>query len=290
MAHELKKTAHNTPGEFYVDSTCINCKTCNHLAPSLFHNTGWTSYVAHQPETSEAFRLAAHALLACPTGSIGTLHPHSFSNFQKEFPLLIAPPVFYCGFNSPKSYGGHSYFIQSEQGNWLVDSPRYLPQLVRQFELLGGLHYIFLTHQDDVADAALYARYFSAQRIIHQFDQTAQRDADILILDDKPIEFKPGFQIIPTPGHTRGHCVLLYQNQFLFTGDHFWWNAEHHRLEASSAVAWYSWEKQIESIQRLVAWDFEWILPGHGQRLHLPSPSLHQAMEKFSQTLASQLP
>ena len=40
--------------------------------------------------------------------------------------------VYYCGFNSPKSFGGNSYFIEHPEGNWLVDSPKFLPQLVKR--------------------------------------------------------------------------------------------------------------------------------------------------------------
>jgi integrating conjugative element membrane protein (TIGR03745 family) len=36
-----------------------------------------------------------------------------------DFPLAIEGPVAYCGFTSPKSYGGSSYFVRHPGGNWL---------------------------------------------------------------------------------------------------------------------------------------------------------------------------
>ena len=45
-------------------------------------------------------------------------------------------------------------------------------------------------------------------------------------------ELAPGFLAIPTPGHTRGHCVLLFGGRFLFTGDHLAWDRDERRLEA----------------------------------------------------------
>ena len=30
---------------------------------------------------------------------------------MEDFPLILEEPVYYCGYNSPKSYGGNSYFI-----------------------------------------------------------------------------------------------------------------------------------------------------------------------------------
>src|SRR2546428_4063929 len=61
---------------------------------------------------------------------------------------------------------------------------------------------------------------FAAQRIIHRAELAAQPDAEIVLEGTEPVPFGPDFLAIPTPGHTRGHCVLLYKQQFLFTGDH----------------------------------------------------------------------
>src|SRR5581483_4267948 len=168
MADPRKKVAENVDGDFFVDSSCIDCDTCRQLAPGIFEDSGETSFVQRQPHEGEETRAALRALLACPTGSIGTLGPNRSSEAMDDFPLEIENGVFYCGFNSPKSYGGNSYFIQHPQGNWLVDSPKFLPHLVRQFEKAGGIRYIFLTHQDDVAEAARYTEKFGAERIIHE--------------------------------------------------------------------------------------------------------------------------
>ena len=92
---------------------------------------------------------------------------------RRDIPRLIEDNVYYCAFNSPKSYGGNSYFVRHPDGNWLIDSPRFTPLLEDRIEQLGGLRYIFLTHQDDVADSAAYARRFDAQRIIHEADRRA---------------------------------------------------------------------------------------------------------------------
>ena len=297
MADIKKRVLENAEGEFFVDSTCINCDTCRQLAPETFADSGNTSFVKNQPEGPAATRDALRALLACPTGSIGTLHRHPIRETMEDFPLLIEEDVYYCGFNSPQSFGGNSYFVKRPEGNWLIDCPKFLPHLVRQFEKAGGVKIIFLTHQDDVADAAKYAEHFKSQRIIHEEDkraqanshenftlkkfalaqlsywtgtQTGQPDAEILIRGTAPIEPAPGFKIIPTPGHTRGHCVLLYQNKFLFTGDHLWWRRRRQQLGASREVCWYSWKEQTRSMERLADYSFEWVLPGHGQRMKLP--------------------
>jgi glyoxylase-like metal-dependent hydrolase (beta-lactamase superfamily II)/ferredoxin len=266
MADKVKRLSINVEGNFFVDSTCINCDTCRQLAPETFEDSGEYSYVFDQPITDESVRKATRALLACPTGSIGTMQPNQAKDVTQDFPLHLDENVYYCGFNSPKSYGGNSYFIQDDGGNWMIDSPKFLPQLVKRFEEMGGIKHIFLTHRDDVAEASKYAAHFGSNRIIHRAELSAQPDAELIIEGTESQDIFPDFLVIPTPGHTRGHCVLLYKNKYLFTGDHMWWSRRHKRLAASERVCWYSWPEQIESTARLQEYDFQWVLPGHGQR------------------------
>jgi glyoxylase-like metal-dependent hydrolase (beta-lactamase superfamily II) len=287
MADPRKALALNIPadpgghpfGGFFVDSTCINCDTCRQLAPEVFTESHDNfSFVNTQPTEPEDVRNALRALLACPTGSIGTYADNTAKDIIGDFPLLIDTDVFYCGFASPRSYGASSYFIRHADGNWLIDSPKFIPHLVKRFEDMGGLSYIFLTHRDDVADAERYAERFGAKRIIHRKELSAQPDAEIVLDGDESTPLLPDFLAIPTPGHTRGHCVLLYShhpdNSKLFTGDHLWWSRVRNRLHASEAVCWYDWDTQIQSLVRLLQFEFTWILPGHGQRHHAPKDVL----------------
>jgi glyoxylase-like metal-dependent hydrolase (beta-lactamase superfamily II) len=255
------------------------------LAPGVFGETGETSFVHTQPKLPHERRQALQALLACPTGSIGTLGDDDPRTAMRDFPLTIEEPVSYCGFNSRKSYGGNSYFIHDPKGNWLIDSPKYLGPLANEIERRGGLSYIFLTHRDDVADAAQYAKRFAARRIIHRKELAFQPDAEMQIEGDAPVEIAPGYVVIPTPGHTAGHCCLLFRNRFLFTGDHLDWDRDEQRLAASEDYCWHSWRQQIDSIERLASYDFEWILPGHGQRVHLPLPEMQEQMRRLVRDL-----
>ena len=256
-----------------MDSTCINCDTCRQLAPFIFGEADDYSFVQAQPSSEGAKRAATRALLACPTGSIGTIGDNRAQEVMQDFPLLIDDNVFYCGFCSPKSFGGSSYLIKRKAGNWLVDSPKFLPHLIKQFSEMGGISKIFLTHSDDVAEANRWAQEFNAERIIHRNELRAQPDAEIVIDGDGVREFDGGaFKVIPTPGHTSGHCVLLHEGKFLFTGDHLAWDRDGKSLTAYRDFCWHSWAKQTESMKRLAQHDFEWVLPGHGDRCQL-SPS-----------------
>jgi glyoxylase-like metal-dependent hydrolase (beta-lactamase superfamily II)/ferredoxin len=285
MANISKILPQNVPGEWFVDSTCIDCDTCRQLVPRVFGEADGYSYVQSQPRPEEE-RTALHALISCPTGSIGTRGPSAAKAVQSDFPLLVERDVFYCGFTSPKSYGGSSYFIRHPGGNWLIDSPKFLPQLVRKLESLGGVTNIFLTHQDDVADADKYARHFAARRIIHRLEIDAQPDAEQLIEGYDPVELSHGFLAIPTPGHTAGHMVLLYSNRYLFTGDHLAWDRDEQRLTAFRDYCWHSWSQQQASLARMLDYRFEWVLPGHGQRIHLPADDMRRELAALVRRVA----
>jgi glyoxylase-like metal-dependent hydrolase (beta-lactamase superfamily II) len=72
--------------------------------------------------------------------------------------------------------------------------------------------------------------------------------------------------------------VLLYRERFLFTGDHLWWNPDQQALGASRSYCWYSWSQQIHSMERLLDYSFEWVLPGHGDRIHLEASVMRAAL------------
>jgi glyoxylase-like metal-dependent hydrolase (beta-lactamase superfamily II)/ferredoxin len=278
MANFKKRVAENAAGDFFVDATCIDCDACRQIAPAVFGEARDHSYVRHQPTIASERKSALHALLACPTGSIGCLGSDDPKQVVDDFPLLVQAPVYFCGFNSPKSYGGNSYLIRHSDGNWLVDSPKFVAPLVRQLEKLGGLSHIFLTHRDDVADAEKYAHRFNARRIIHRKELSAQPDAEEILEGNAPTELVPGFLAIPTPGHTAGHCCLLFDQRYLFTGDHLAWDRDTQRFTAFRDYCWHSWPMQVESMRRLSEHSFEWVLPGHGQRIYLPRGETRQQM------------
>jgi glyoxylase-like metal-dependent hydrolase (beta-lactamase superfamily II)/ferredoxin len=285
MANPNRRVPENVPGDFFVDSTCIDCDACRQIAPSTFAEATETSFVNRQPVSSADRREALRALLACPTGSIGCLGADDPKSVMADFPLLVDEPVDYCGYNSPKSYGGNSYFIRHAEGNWLIDSPKFVAPLVRRLEALGGVSHIFLTHRDDVADAEHYANHFGSRRIIHRAELSSQPGAEEILDGEGPWVLAPGFLAIPTPGHTQGHCVLLFQDRFLFTGDHLAWDRDARRLAASEDYCWYSWPQQAESMERLAAYRFEWVLPGHGRRVRLPAAEMQHHLKRLKKSM-----
>lgn len=267
MASIQRRLPENVPGDFFVDATCIDCDTCSQLAPGIFRDHGEQCSVHHQPETDDQTRLALMSLVACPTGSIGTIKKHDVHIGIDAFPMLIADNVYFCGFTSESSFGGWSYLIvrpESEGGNVLIDSPRFASHLVRRIEELGGIKQMLLTHRDDIADHELFARKFGCERVMHADDGAQRLAVERVISGLDEVTIDADISAIPTPGHTRGHMVFLYKRKFLFTGDHLAWSPARQTLTAFRSVAWYSWTRQTESMHKLLNYDFEWVLPGHG--------------------------
>ena len=271
MANIQLRLPENVPGDFFVDSTCIDCDTCSQLAPTVFRDHGEQCSVYHQPETEAETRLALMSLVACPTGSIGSVEKHDPHIGIDAFPLPLDENVYFCGFTAESSFGAWSYLIvrpEGEGGNILIDSPRFATQLVKRIESLGGVRQMLLTHRDDVADHQLFRNNFGCERVMHAADGAARLGVERVIESEEPVRLDDDLLIIPTPGHTRGHVVFLYREKFLFTGDHLAWSPARETLTAFPSVAWYSWSKQTESMTKLVPYDFEWVLPGHGSMHH----------------------
>jgi len=270
MATLQQKRAENIEGDFYVDSSCIDCDTCRWMATTVFNRQGAQSAVYHQPTTEIETEKALQALLSCPTASIGKVDkPKNIKQIQNTLPIQIEANVFHCGYHAEASYGAASYLIQRPEGNVLIDSPRFILPLVRRLEKLGGIKYLYLTHQDDVADHHKYQQHFNCERILHEDDVQADTQVvEIKLSGLETITLTPDIQIIPVPGHSKGHTVLLYQNKFLFSGDHLAWSPYLKHLYAFHRFCWYSWPEQIKSMEKLADYDFEWILPGHGRRYH----------------------
>lgn len=283
MANVALRLPDNIPGDFFVDSTCIDCDACRQIAPNVFAEDGDASIVFHQPADEGETKRAMMALVACPTGSIGTIGHHDAHIGIDAFPELIAENVYYCGFNAESSFGAWSYLItrpDREGGNVLIDSPRFATQLVKKIETMGGVRTMFLTHKDDVADHARFAERFGCYRVMHADDGAQRFGVERIIHGDDAVQMDDDLIAIPVPGHTRGHAVLLYHNKFLFTGDHLAWSPKQNSLIAFRSACWYSWTEQTKSMKKLLDYEFEWVLPGHGRIHHDSAARMRAHLER----------
>jgi len=283
MAKIENRLPQNIEGEFYVDSSCIDCDACRQIAPAIFHDHGDQSSVYQQPRDPEETQRALMALVACPTSSIGTVSRRSARAGIEAFPTPIVDNVFFCGFTSESSFGAWSYLIvrpQEQGGNVLVDSPRFASSLVGRIEKMGGVNLMFLSHRDDIADHAKFAAHFRCPRVMHEGDGASRLGIERVITGESEVRLDSDLLLIPTPGHTRGHQVLLYRDEILFTGDHLAWSPARQTLTAFRGVCWYSWTEQIRSMRKLLPRRFSWVLPGHGRIHGASAGEMHQELER----------
>ena len=170
MAQVALRIDQNAPGDYYVDSTCIDCDACRQIAPSVFQDVGSQSAVFHQPDSNDELLATQKALLACPTSSIGSVTKHDMTRALASYPEPVVDDVYRCGFTSESSFGAFSYLIKKDSGNVLIDSPRFAGPLVKNIDAMGGVKTMLLTHQDDVADHAKFAERFGCERVLHRDD------------------------------------------------------------------------------------------------------------------------
>lgn len=284
MAKINLKNENCTSGPLYVDTTCIDCGTCYHIAPEIFkEDRRGKSYTLKQPSSLAEWTQAKEAVLSCPTNSIGVEHaPHEFQEAPLTLPRLITENIYFCGYAAESSYGATSYLILHPEGNILVDSPRFNKQLVKKIELMGGIKFMYLSHRDDVADHQQYADHFHCKRIIHERDvESGTLTCEIILHGDDEYSLTKDIRLITTPGHTPGHTVLLYKDQYLFTGDHLFYDPEANSVYASKSVNWYSWDKQVESLRKLTKYNFDWVFPGHGGWTHKDSATIKRELESI---------
>lgn len=286
MANIARRLPENVSGDFFVDSTCIDCDACRQIAPTVFRDHGDQSSVYHQPATEEEVRLALMSIAACPTSSIGTTRAYDVRVGVDAFPAQVSENIYFCGFTAESSFGAWSYLIvrpDSAGGNVLVDSPRFTRPLVKKIRALGGVRRMFLTHRDDIADHARFHEEFGMERIMHADDGARRQGMERVVEGEAEVRLDDDLVVIPVPGHTRGSMVLLYQNKYLFTGDHLAWSPARETLTAFRSACWYSWTELTRSMARLLDYEFEWVLPGHG-RIHQDTASgmrahLHHCIE-----------
>lgn len=269
----------NTPGDWFVDRSCIDCGICRWVAPQVFGEGAEHAFVRAQPGP-EALTEATRALLACPVGAIGT---RGALDKAARWPQELLPGVWYLGYADRASYGALAWLIQRPEGNVMVDVPRPVPALLDRVEALGGVRTMFLSHRDDVGAHERVAARFGAERILHEAD-VDHRTAGVerRVSGEAPVALAPDLRVLPVPGHTRGSMALLWKEEVLFSGDHLWgagprgWHAEGAEgaavgvppLGAGRSVCWWSWPAQVRSMERLLDEPFAHVLPGHGRPWH----------------------
>jgi glyoxylase-like metal-dependent hydrolase (beta-lactamase superfamily II) len=89
-----------------------------------------------------------------------------------------------------------------------------------------------------------------------------------------------GLKVVATPGHTKGSIMLFdVQRKTLFAGDTLRFDGK----KISAGPSHFSWDqaKERESIKKVAEWEFDVLLPGHGEIL---VGGAAQKVKQFAQT------
>jgi glyoxylase-like metal-dependent hydrolase (beta-lactamase superfamily II) len=268
---------------WYVDERCTNCDVARQLAPDLIVEVAGRSEVIRQPRTDAEERALHAAAFACHTRSIrrGGRGPDPALD---PFPLRLAERVHLCGHNSRQTAGANSYLLRRPAGNlMMIDTPRWSSTLATKYAAIGPVTDVLLTHRDHAAHGREYADRFGARLWIHENDLAAAPSADAILRGTEPIEIADGVIAHPLPGHTEGSVLYLADDTYCFSGDSFYWSRGAGDVLVVESVTWYSITELAASLARTAPRiRFEWLLPGHGDRKHLPAQEFTRRMHDLT--------
>ncbi|WP_441248345.1 MBL fold metallo-hydrolase [Kitasatospora sp. McL0602] len=257
--------------DWYVDDSCTNCDVARQLAPGLIEEIGGRSQVVRPPRDAAELAQLNAAAFACHTRSIRRLSG-PLDAAADPFPLALDENVLLCGHNSRRTAAANSYLLRRPSGTlMMIDTPRWSPELATRYETLGRVTDVLLTHRDHAAHGRRYADRFGARLWIHEGDLVAAPDADRVLRGTEPAEVADGVVAYPLPGHTEGSVLYAADERYCFSGDSIYWSRSTDALAVAEYVTWYSVEELAASLARTAPLlRFEWVLPGHGDRKHLP--------------------
>jgi glyoxylase-like metal-dependent hydrolase (beta-lactamase superfamily II) len=269
---------------WYVDQRCTNCDVARQMAPGLIGVVDDRSVVLRQP-TTDAERDALHAAaFACHTRSIHH-GPRGLDPATADpFPMPLDDNVFLCGHNSTHTAAANSYLLRRPAGTlMMIDTPRWSAALATKYAALGPVTDVLLTHRDHAAHGRRYADRFGARLWVHEGDLAAAPDADVILRGTEPTEIAAGVIAHPLPGHTLGSVLYVADDTYCFSGDSFYWSRGSADIEVAETITWYSITELAASLRRTApALRFEWVLPGHGDRRHLPADDMARRLRDLT--------
>lgn len=274
-----------------VNDRCTNCDAARQLAPGLIAEVAGRSSVVRRPRTDAEESALYAAAFACHTRSIryGARGPHPSLD---PFPLRLSEHVHLCGHNSPHTAGANSYLLRRPAGNlMMIDTPRWNSALATKYASLGPISDVLLTHRDHAAHGRKYADRFGARLWIHEADLSAAPDADSVLRGTEPTGIADGVTAHPLPGHTEGSVLYLADDTYCFSGDSFYWSRTTGDIAVAESVTWYSITELAASLARTAPRvRFAWLLPGHGDRKHLPAAEFARRMHDLTRRTAELSP
>ena len=280
MANPKKRLPENVPGDFFVDSTCIDCDTCRQIAPAVFAEGG--SVRLRPPSANDGCQptgQALHALVSCPTGSIGSTGRRQASAVMDDFPLLIEEPRLLLRLQLAEVLRRQQLLHPAPRGQ-LADRLAEVPAPAGSAVRGAGRHRPHLPDAPRRRGRCPALRRAIRQHALHPSGRTVVRSPDAEVVLDGGDCAGTGSGL-PGDPDARPHGgplrAALRGPRFSSPATIWTGTATASALAASRDYCWYSWPHQTDSMARLADYRFEWVLPGHGQRVHLPAAAMRRA-------------
>ena len=283
---------HAIDATWHVDRRCTNCDVARQLAPGLIGEVSGRSAVIRQPRSPAEEQALHAAAFACHTRSIRRDTP-GLDPALDPFPLPLTEHVHLCGHNSPHTAGANSYLLRRPGGTlMMIDTPRFNRGLAAKYAVLGeGVTDVLLTHRDHAAHGRAYADHFGARLWIHEGDLAAAPDADRVLRGTEPTQIAEGVSAHPLPGHTAGSVLYLADETYCFSGDSVYWSRTDGDVAVAESATWYSITELAASLARTAPRiRFAWLLPGHGDRRHLPPDEFNRRIHDLAERTARRTP
>ncbi len=155
-----------------------------------------------------------------------------------------------------ETLGGTSYFIQTQQGNILVDCPGWNNQqqsvFGEFFHQQGGVHWLFLTHRDGMSQVRKLQSALDCEVIVQEQEAYLLPEVTVTSFVE---EISLGEAIgIWTCGYSPGSCCLYvpWQGGVLFSGRHLLVNPNGELAPISSRKTFH-WRRQLRNVKKLQA-------------------------------------
>jgi glyoxylase-like metal-dependent hydrolase (beta-lactamase superfamily II) len=172
------------------------------------------------------------------------------------------------------------------EGRTLIDAGNYygmLHELSQEFDI-SLLEQVFITHCHfdhvggmgelfDWSKPKVYGHmdtlpYINFRNVpfMQIMEKSGRIDQVVMLRGGERIPVGPYLlEVIPTPGHTKGDiCLYEHHNRILFSGDTAFPSSATENILSDSDKQLGNMDQQVASLARLVPYEVDFLLPGHG--------------------------
>ncbi|MGR8920816.1 MAG: MBL fold metallo-hydrolase [Gammaproteobacteria bacterium] len=179
---------------------------------------------------------------------------------------------------------GTNTYIVGDEALAIIDPGPPLEAHVERLERIadGRLKWILVTHthRDHSPAAAMLAARTGAELVGNVIEDDGHQDpsftgARALAQDDVIATDEFTLRALLTPGHVANHvCYLVEEDRMLMTGDHMMGGSTVVIVPPAGDMKHY-----IESLERMLNYDIEFVAPGHGDLIGDPPGEIQRLIE-----------